>query len=92
MVIYILSMDTSVVGLRLPKLLILIAALWTVTPGRQLQTFVPTMSEERIIPMQFSLLSFVSLFPVDVGILAFPTNTDNHFPSAAAIYLTEFKM
>ena len=39
------------VGLRLLKLLILIAALWTVIPGRQLQTFVPAMSKERTIPM-----------------------------------------
>ena len=61
-VICILSMDRPVVGLRLPKLPILIAALWIVTPSRQLQTFVLAMSEERIIPMQFSLVSFVPLF------------------------------
>ena len=59
--ICILSMDRPAIGLRLPKLPILIAALWTITPSRQLQTFVPVMSEERIIPMQFSLLSFIPL-------------------------------
>ena len=60
--IHILSMDRPAVGLRLPKLPILFAALWIVIFGRQFQTFVPAMSEERIIPMQFSLLSFVPLF------------------------------
>ena len=85
-------MDRPAVGLRLPKLPILIAALWTAILGRQLQTFVPAMSEERTIPMQFSLLSFVPLFPVDAGILTFPTNVDNPFPSVAAIYSTEFDM
>ena len=62
MVICILSMDRPVVGLRLPKLPILFAAFWIVISGRQLQTFVPAMSEERTIPMQFGLLSFVPLF------------------------------
>ena len=62
MVICILSMDRPAVSLRLPKLPILIAALCSVTPGRQLQTFVSEMSEERTIPMQFCLLSFVPLF------------------------------
>ena len=62
MMILISSMDRSAVGLRLPKLPIVITALWTITPGRQLQTFVPAMSEERTILMQFSLLSFVPLF------------------------------
>ena len=33
-----------------------------------------------------------SLFPVDAGILALLTNTDNPFLSAAAIYSTKFKM
>ena len=33
-----------------------------------------------------------SLFPVDAGILAFLTNADKPFPSAAAIYSTEFEM
>ena len=51
MTICILSMDRPAVGLRLPKLPILIAALWTIIPGRQLQTFVPAMSKERTIPL-----------------------------------------
>jgi hypothetical protein len=51
MMISILSMDRPIVGLRLPKLPILIVALWTVIPGRQLQTFVLAMSKERTIPM-----------------------------------------
>jgi len=46
-----LSMDRPAVGLRLHKLPILIAAFWTVMSGRQLQTFIPAMSEERTIPM-----------------------------------------
>ena len=86
-------MDRPVVGLRLPKLPILIAALWTIIPGRQLQTFIPVMSEEKdnsnVIQLDFF---HTSLFPVDAGILAFLTNADNHFPSIAAIYSTESEM
>ena len=33
-----------------------------------------------------------SLSPIDAGILALLTNTDNPFPSAAAIYSTNFEM
>ena len=33
-----------------------------------------------------------SLLPVDAGILALLTNTDNPFPSTAAIYSTKFEM
>ena len=33
-----------------------------------------------------------SLFPIDAGILTLLTNADNLFPSAAAIYSTEFEM
>ena len=51
MMIRILRMDRLTVGLRLPKLPILFAALWTIIFGRQFQTFVPAMSEERTIPM-----------------------------------------
>ena len=54
MMICILGMDRPAVDLRLPKLLILIAAFWTVMSGRQFQTFIPAMSEERIIPMRFT--------------------------------------
>ena len=51
MMIYMLSMDRPAVGSRLPILPILIAAFWTVMSGRQLQTFVAAVSEERTIPM-----------------------------------------
>ena len=49
--IRILSMDRPAVDLRLPKLLILFAAFRAAISSRQLQTFIPTMSEERTIPM-----------------------------------------
>ena len=61
MMICILSMDRPAVGLRFPKLLILIAAFWTVMSGRQLQTFIPAMSKERTIPIWFGLFSFIPL-------------------------------
>ena len=51
MVICILGMDRPAVDLRLPKFPILIAAFWTVVSGRQLQTFILAMSEERTILM-----------------------------------------
>ena len=41
--------DRPVVGLRLPELIILIAALWAVTSCGQFQTLVPIVSEERIV-------------------------------------------
>ena len=93
MMILILSMDRPAVGVRLPKLPILFTTLWEIISSRQFQTFIPTMSEERTIPMRFSLLSFIPLFfPVDAGILALLTNADNPFLSAVAIYSTKFKM
>ena len=93
MMICILSMDRSAVGLRLPKLPILIAAFWIVMFGRQLQIFIPSMSEEKIYSNVIRLVSFyTSLFLVDAGILDPLTNADNPFPSAAAIYSIEFKM
>jgi hypothetical protein len=54
-------MDRPAVGLRLPELQILITALGTVASCRQLQTYIPIVSE-RIVPMQFSLLSFIPFF------------------------------
>ena len=81
MMILISSMDRPAVGLRLPKLLILIAALWIVIPSRQLQTFIPTMPEERIIPLL-----------IDAGILSSLTSADNPFPSATATYSTGSEM
>ena len=62
MMIRILSMDTLAVGLRLPKLPILFAAFRTVIFGRQFQTFVPAVSEERTIPVRFGLLPFIPFF------------------------------
>jgi hypothetical protein len=44
-------MDGPEVGLRLPKLLILITALWAVMSYGQFQNFVPIVSKERTIPM-----------------------------------------
>ena len=41
----------TAVGLRLPKLPILLTALWAIISSRQFQTFIPTMFEERTIPM-----------------------------------------
>ena len=82
-----LGMDRPAVGLRLPKLPILIAAFWIVMSSRQLQTFIPTVSEERTIPVQFDLLPFIPLFfLVDAGILDPLTIADNPFPSTAATY------
>jgi hypothetical protein len=62
MMICILGMDRLAVDLRLPKLPILIAAFWTVMSGRQFQTFIPAVSEERIILVRFSLLPFIPFF------------------------------
>jgi len=49
MMICILGMDRPAVDLRLPELPILIAAFWTVISGRQFQTFILAVSEERTI-------------------------------------------
>ena len=93
MMICILSMDRPTVGLRLHKLLRLIAAFWTVMSGRQLQTFIPAMSEEKDNSNMIWLVSFHTFpFPVDTGILDPLTNADNPFPSTAATYLIEFEM
>ena len=93
MMICILGMDRPMVDLRLPKLPILIAVFWTVMSGRQFQTFIPAVSEERTIPVRFGLLPFIPLFfPVDAGILDPLTIADNHFPSAAATCLIGSEM
>ena len=85
-------MDRPAVGLRLPKLPILLAALRIVILSRQFQTFVPAISKERTIPMRFVFFSHTSLSPVDAGILAPLTNADDPFLSVAAIYSTKFEM
>ena len=89
-------MDRPAVGLRLPRLPILIAAFWAVMSSRQLQTFIPVMSEERTIPMQFNRIRDVTrgfIAPsFDIGILALLTNTDNPFLSTAVIYSIELVM
>ena len=91
--ICILSMDRPAVGLRLPILPILIAAFWTVMSGRQLQTFIPAMSEEKDNSNMIWLVSFHTFpFPVDTGILDPLTNADNPFPSIDATYSIESKM
>ena len=86
-------MDRPVVGLRFPKLPILIAAFWTIMFGRQLQTFIPAMSEEKDDSNVIWLVSFhTSLFPVDASILDPLTIADNPFPSATATYSIGFEM
>jgi hypothetical protein len=44
-------MDRSTVGLRLPKLPIMITAFRAIVLGRQPQTFIPAMLEERKVLM-----------------------------------------
>ena len=82
-------MDRPAVDLRLPKLPILIASFWTVMSGRQFQTFVPAVSEERTIPVRFCFHTF--LLPIDAGILDPLAIADNLFLSTATTYSTGFE-
>ena len=58
--------------------------------GRQFQTFVPAVSEERTIPVRFCFHTF--LLPIDAGILDPLAIADNLFLSAAATYSTGSEM
>jgi hypothetical protein len=44
-------MDRPAVGLRSPELSILIIAFKAIIQSRQFQTFIPIVSEERVVPM-----------------------------------------
>ena len=92
MMILISSMDIPAVGLRLPKLLILLTALWAIISSRQFQTFIPIMSKKDNSNVIRLVRFHTSLLLIDAGMLDLLTNIDNPFPSAAAIYSIESEM
>ena len=92
MMILILSMDRPAVGLRLPKLPILLTALWQLfLVGNFKPSFQQCLKKDNFNVIQHVFFHTSPLL-VDAGILSLLTNADNPFPSTIAIYSIKFEI